>query len=392
VVWQQKATGHPTTARPQISVGKGAIGCNLEVQSHDLLEEWRDNGEIAARLRGMIRCLSPIWRRPGMAIRQELTPLSDADYEAIESAVMETSRGRWFLAEFSRRNRTADTCMLLDAIARLEQSVGADRGSLAAERVRLDLMEMAKIIAQLKIELASDDPEINSFEQATEALDAVVRTTESATSNILEAAEQIQEIAWTLREQGASDEACDTLNQRAADIYTACSFQDLTAQRTKKVVLTMRSIEGRINGLMDAWNTGESPTAQPETTISSPQEASAPHRRHLYAPVRIPRHQLALDDIDLVMRGGAEGLGLMEEGLTHLPSTDPARPDEPTAALRHQEIDPDDIMIIDHAEPGAPLAAAEALPGQPPKASPPPVTTLAEIDALPADGKIRMFS
>ena len=25
-------------------------------------------------------------------------PLSDADYEAIEGAVMETARGRWFLA------------------------------------------------------------------------------------------------------------------------------------------------------------------------------------------------------------------------------------------------------------------------------------------------------
>jgi chemotaxis regulatin CheY-phosphate phosphatase CheZ len=342
--------------------------------------------------RGMIRFLTPIWRRPGMAIRQELTPLSDADYEAIESAVMETGRGRWFLAEFSRRNRTADTGMLLDAIARLEQSVGGDRGSLAAERVRQDLMEMAKIIAQLKIELASDDPEINSFEQATEALDAVVRTTETATSNILEAAEQIQEIAWTLREQGASGESCDTLNQRAADIYTACSFQDLTAQRTKKVVLTMRSIEGRINGLMDAWNTGETPAAGPEETISNPEAPAGPLRRHLYAPVRIARQQLALDDIDLVMRSGTDSFEMMEEGLPSLPSFDPARPDEAEAVLRHQAIDPDDIMIIDHADPVEQLAAVEAEPAPAPAVSAPVITALSEIDALPADSKIRIFS
>jgi chemotaxis regulatin CheY-phosphate phosphatase CheZ len=335
-----------------------------------------------------------------MAIRQELTPLSDADYVAIESAVMETGRGRWFLAEFSRRNRTADTGMLLDAIARLEQSVGGDRGSLAAERVRQDLMEMAKIIAQLKIELASDDPEVNSFEQATEALDAVVRTTESATSNILEAAEQIQEIAWTLREQGASDEACDTLNQRAADIYTACSFQDLTAQRTKKVVLTMRSIEGRINGLMDAWNTGEAPAPPAETTISSQQEPAGLHRRHLYAPVRIARQQLALDDIDLVMRSGNGGFDLLEEGLPSVASLDPARPDESEIVMRHQTIDPDDIMVIDHAEPTQAttceatqeMAAAETSPEQADGDRDRPITTLAEIDALPADSKIRIFS
>ena len=36
-------------------------------------------------------------------------PLTDADYEAIEAAVVETNRGRWFLAEYARRNRHADT-------------------------------------------------------------------------------------------------------------------------------------------------------------------------------------------------------------------------------------------------------------------------------------------
>jgi len=30
-------------------------------------------------------------------------PLSEADYDLIEAAVMETGRGRWFLAEYARR-------------------------------------------------------------------------------------------------------------------------------------------------------------------------------------------------------------------------------------------------------------------------------------------------
>lgn len=46
------------------------------------------------------------------------------DYEAIEAAVMDTARGRWFLAEFARRNRTADTQLLLQAIERLENQLG----------------------------------------------------------------------------------------------------------------------------------------------------------------------------------------------------------------------------------------------------------------------------
>ena len=53
-------------------------------------------------------------------------PLSEADYDMIESAVLETTRGRWFLAEYARRNRHADTTMLLGAIERLEASLRGD--------------------------------------------------------------------------------------------------------------------------------------------------------------------------------------------------------------------------------------------------------------------------
>ena len=49
-----------------------------------------------------------------------LTPLSIEDYDAIEAAVMETSRGRWFLSEYARRNRNADTGQIIDKLDRLE--------------------------------------------------------------------------------------------------------------------------------------------------------------------------------------------------------------------------------------------------------------------------------
>ena len=37
------------------------------------------------------------------------SPLDPSDYEAIESAVMETARGRWFLAEYARRTPAGPT-------------------------------------------------------------------------------------------------------------------------------------------------------------------------------------------------------------------------------------------------------------------------------------------
>src|ERR1700733_5608661 len=49
----------------------------------------------------------------------------EEDYEAISDAFMETSRGRWFLTEYAKRNRNADTRMVLDAVARTEESLVA---------------------------------------------------------------------------------------------------------------------------------------------------------------------------------------------------------------------------------------------------------------------------
>ena len=51
----------------------------------------------------------------------------EEDYAAIAEAFMETSRGRWFLTEYAKRNRNADTSMVLEAVARIEQSLTAQR-------------------------------------------------------------------------------------------------------------------------------------------------------------------------------------------------------------------------------------------------------------------------
>ena len=71
--------------------------------------------------------LSPISARAAMP--------GEADYDAISEAFMETSRGRWFLSEYAKRNRNADTSMVLDAVARIEQTLAAQKAeSLAAQQ------------------------------------------------------------------------------------------------------------------------------------------------------------------------------------------------------------------------------------------------------------------
>jgi chemotaxis protein CheZ len=92
---------------------------------------------------------------------------------------------------------------------------------------------------------------------ATAELDHIIDATQKATLDILAATEEIQEVAWTLREQETDIGLCDKIDQRATDIYTACSFQDITGQRTDKVVRALRFIEQRINAMIDIWDVDE---------------------------------------------------------------------------------------------------------------------------------------
>src|SRR5215213_3751659 len=225
-------------------------------------------------------------------------PISDADYEAIEGAVMESTRGRWFLAEFARRNRNADTTMLLKALDRIESAVRGERSVEPVERIRFDLVEMAKAIARTKAEIAAMKPDAEhhgKFGEASVELDSVVQQTEAATSDILACAERVQEIAWTLREQGVEAEVCDLLDATATEVYTACSFQDLTGQRTRKVIGVLRYLEGRINAMIDIWGLDGAMSAQAAET-----RAVAGDNVLLSGPAQ-PGQGLDQSDVDMVM-------------------------------------------------------------------------------------------
>jgi chemotaxis protein CheZ len=191
-------------------------------------------------------------------------PGSEADYEAIELAVMETDRGRWFLNEYAKRNRHADTDVLLTALSRIEKSVTAHREPMQIDQFRLDVLEMSKAIARTHAEIAAikpDDATGGRFVMASGELDSIVSATESATSDILAAAERVQEAAWTLREAEADAALCDMLDERATEIYMACSFQDLTAQRIRKVIDALGFLEKRVNAMADIWQFGDETSA-----------------------------------------------------------------------------------------------------------------------------------
>jgi hypothetical protein len=62
--------------------------------------------------------------------------LTPDDYDRIEDAVMETARGRWFLAEFARRVRAGDTQKILQAIERLERASAPAQFAVAQDHAK----------------------------------------------------------------------------------------------------------------------------------------------------------------------------------------------------------------------------------------------------------------
>ncbi|MCY1645383.1 hypothetical protein [Methylorubrum sp. SL192] len=280
-----------------------------------------------------------------MSSSRSLTPLDASQYDAIEDAVRETERGRWFLTEYARRNRNADTEVLLDAIRRIENVVTTDRPDDVG-RFRGDLMEMADAIARTRAEVAA----LSTAEQgesrltvASEALDAIVRATERATSDILSAAEEVQEAAWTLRETGIDSELCDALDRHATQIYTACSFQDLTAQRTSRVVHTLRYLENRIASMIGIWG--------------SPEDAVPP----LGEDAPVPATALDQSDVDrfLDMEGPAPAPAVstlrplptmvLDDDLAFLPASpetpEPAHEEEPAELITTEMAAPVAVLV-----------------------------------------------
>ncbi len=230
-------------------------------------------------------------------------------YAALEALLRASPRGRWFLTEYARRNRSAETDLLLEAIARIERALLKQQHprQAAPSHVFAELVEMSEAIARTRHEIAQIKPPHQFDKQlhsASEELDHIVEATEKATSDILQAAEEIQEVAWILRERGTDMELCDKIDQRATDIYTACSFQDITGQRTGKVVKALRFIEQRINAMIEIW--GVDDIAFKVDGIASKMDAFADTVRDddvlLHGPQ--PRGQgLKQDDVDRMMKG-----------------------------------------------------------------------------------------
>jgi len=132
---------------------------------------------------------------------------------------METARGRWFLNEYAKRNRNADTAMVLEAVARIEQSIGA-QSEAAAPPPAPEVMSEAALAA---------------LESARAAIRA--EFSETGFDHTLlpwrKSSRIIREITWGLRESGADPRICNILDGQARAIEAACDEFPLAVIRDR---------------------------------------------------------------------------------------------------------------------------------------------------------------
>jgi hypothetical protein len=141
-------------------------------------------------------------------ISARATQPSEEDYEAISQAFMETSRGRWFLGEYARRNRNADTSMVLDAVARIEENLAAQRAPGPDSGLAQALAAIGGAVGEARA-------------SADSAFDGLAP--EERLAPIRKGARVIREIAWRLREIGADGRICDLIDSQVGAIEAGCA-------------------------------------------------------------------------------------------------------------------------------------------------------------------------
>jgi chemotaxis protein CheZ len=193
----------------------------------------------------------------------QLPPEVDAEVGPMHREIMNELRA--LRAQMSGSGPTSATTEAIGEAASRE--VAEAHALLETYRAQIEQCEKLKVeldliydaITRTKREIAVlHGKSFNGEEMAkvNGELGAVVGGTEEATQQILEAAESIDNAATALGKNTSPDQQkllSEEIQERVVSIFEACNFQDLTGQRIKKVMTTMKFIENHITVMMDIW-------------------------------------------------------------------------------------------------------------------------------------------
>jgi chemotaxis protein CheZ len=219
----------------------------------------------------------------------------------------------------------ADFTSRFDTITEpLEQEVGRLAGLVtisAADKhlamLREELSGIGRLIAETRAEIAGLQASGSAHSHlvcASDELDAVVGATERAAVEIMVAAERSQEAAQRLRKIPSMTPLAlpdlDVIETAALDVFMACSFQDLTGQRIRKVVGALSYIEQRVETLTLLWRDIPGPEAAAVRPLDLRADAHL-----LNGP---DASGLQQNDIDLLLTGDSGGAHVAQDDVDAL--------------------------------------------------------------------------
>ena len=287
---------------------------------------------------------------------------ADADYDALCEALMASARGRWFLEEYAKRNRNADTGLVLDAVARVEAVVRSEQAHQASQGVRIELLEMARTIAQTRADVAEAKPE---------------RSPSAASgTDVFAAAGRLQDVAWTMRERGLDMAMCDQISDLSTAILSASSLRNNPNDgRAQKLAEVLNSLERRIDAMLRAAtepppSDGSADRISPELAPEQPRLSAVELPAEAAPPPVEPQEQQEQEQQEQPAAAAAE----LPEAALSLPAVaepDPVKAEaEPEPASERPVIDIDPISVRSRTMPVTVAAPEPPSPAPPPAAAP----------------------
>lgn len=169
--------------------------------------------------------------------------IENENFDAIEKAVRETERGRWFLDEFARRNRQSNTEMLLQSISKLEDAVARAKPSAAAEEMREHLATLLSEIDTLNADLALS-PEPNTG--YARGLGALTARSAKLLYDLAISADTVRDHAAQLRAMSVPEQLISVLDDETSKIISGASEQMRLMRRFEAMIEIQTFIRRRV--------------------------------------------------------------------------------------------------------------------------------------------------
>ncbi|MCH8862698.1 MAG: hypothetical protein IID51_09330 [Proteobacteria bacterium] len=197
------------------------------------------------------------------------------------------------------RQKTGERILLDDVQALVDSLIDGIVVQAGAENRQMvkELREVLSYVMRAKQEFMSIGPRALSARKipdANDELNAILGATEEAAGEIMDAADQIGELAGTVG--GQTGEEMQNISTR---LYEASAFQDICGQRITKVLAILKFLEGRLATLAETL--GDSRMDEKDESIEFDKDGLAVEPDRLTHGPQLDGEGISQDEVDALL-------------------------------------------------------------------------------------------